>query len=96
MLREVINTLQVQTCRDRSVIALEPGTLLSQCRIVRSSNTCTGLDSAVYVMAFAVSDRDYTCPLVSFLPRTQTVEPAPAEIAQRRDRQGAVGRNTLP
>ena len=81
MLREVIDTLQVQTCRDRSVIALEPGTLLSRCRIVRSANIGAGLDSAVYVMAFAVSDRDYTCPLVRFLPRTQTVEPAPAAEA---------------
>jgi hypothetical protein len=76
VLREVIDTLQVQACGDRSVIALEPGTLLTRCRIIRSSNTVTGFDSAVYVMAFAVSDRDCTCPLVHFLPRTQTVEPA--------------------
>jgi hypothetical protein len=56
-----------------SSATLEPGAMLSGCRI--EPNTVAQPDSGVepYVVEFLSAGRRYVCPLFCFQPRTQTV-----------------------
>jgi hypothetical protein len=53
---------------------LEPGTILSGCRIQPNGHTQLFAGVEPYVMEFHSGGRQYACPLFSFQPRTQTVE----------------------
>ncbi len=48
---------------------LQPGIVLSGCRILR--NDASGAEP--YVVEFDSAGRRYSCPLFTFQPRTQTV-----------------------
>lgn len=69
MNREVIRPLAAW---DKDVCAtsvLQPGTLLSACRILR--NHAAGAEP--YAMEFDSAGHRYSCPLFTFQPRTQAL-----------------------
>jgi hypothetical protein len=53
---------------------LEPGAILSGCRIRPNGRIQLFAEVEPYVMEFHSSGRQYACPLFSFQPRTETVE----------------------
>ena len=77
MLREIVRPLQVWDTDSCAFITLEPGAVLSECRIRR--NDLAGDSGAeTYVMEFRAANHRCTCPLFAFQPRTQSVESSPA------------------
>ena len=68
MLREITRQLMAWDAGARSAVTLEPGAVLSNCRIHRNCE-----DGEPYVMEFQHSGRLYSCPLFRFQPRTQAV-----------------------
>jgi hypothetical protein len=58
---------------------LEPGAILSGCRIQPNGRIQLFAELEPYVMEFHSCGRQYACPLFSFQPRTQAVELAWAE-----------------
>lgn len=74
VLRKAIRPLDAWDALARSAVTLEPGALLSCCRIHRSSDTEIEAGLETYLMEFESSGRRYTCPLFRFQPRTQAAE----------------------
>jgi hypothetical protein len=70
VLREVIRSLKAWDTVECSFVMLEPGAILSGCRI----HPGRGPETEPYVMEFHSCGRHYACPLYSFQPRTQAVE----------------------
>jgi hypothetical protein len=68
LLREITRQLTVWDTGARSVVVLEPGTVISGCRIHRNHE-----DGEPYVVEFQFSGRLYSCPLFRFQPRTQSI-----------------------
>ena len=81
MIREIVRQLQVWDTDSCAFVTLEPGAVLSDCRIRR--NTCAATDDGadIYVVEFRAANHRCTCPLFAFQPRTQSVEPNPAREA---------------
>jgi hypothetical protein len=74
VIREIVRQLQVWDTDSCAFVMLEPGAVLSDCRIRR--NPFAGADSGTetYVMEFRAADHKCTCPLFAFQPRTQTMD----------------------
>jgi hypothetical protein len=72
--REIVRTLAARDSVEGSRVIFQPGTLLQDCRIVRSNEE-------PYAMEFAVKGLHYTCPLFQFQSRTQVKVEQPLEIA---------------
>ena len=74
VIREIVRQLQVWDTDSCAFVTLEPGAVLSECRIRR--NAFPGGDSGAetYVMEFRAADHKCTCPLFAFQPRTQAVD----------------------
>jgi hypothetical protein len=79
--REIIKPLAVWDRDFCSTSVLQPGAILSACRILR--NRAAGTEP--YVMEFDSAGHRYSCPLFTFQPRTQAltaaVERKPVEHA---------------
>lgn len=73
MIRETIRPLVAWDTVLCSTVTLEPGAVLSGCRI--EANAIANPDAGVepYLMVFQASGRSYVCPLFRFQPRTQAV-----------------------
>lgn len=70
-LREVIRPLNVRDADAGSLTTLQPGSILSSCRIRRTPANC---GEEAYLMEFLFSGRRYACPLYLFQPRTRVLE----------------------
>ncbi len=55
---------------------LQPGSSLSGCHIVRAAAP----GGEPYLMAFEFAGRQYSCPLFSFQPRTESFVPIPDPV----------------
>jgi hypothetical protein len=71
--REIIKPLAVWDTGVRYTSVLQPGIVLSGCRILR--NDASGAEP--YVVEFDSAGHRYSCPLFAFQPRTQAVAAAP-------------------
>ena len=69
--REIIRPLAVWDTDVCYMSVLQPGVVLSGCRILR--NDATGAEP--YVVEFDSAGRRYSCPLFAFQPRTQALAP---------------------
>ena len=85
MTRVTIRSLFVQETPISTSAVLPPGTILSECRVVRH-HVAEGAEP--YLVHFASGGRSYTCPLYAFQPRTEALDaesaeslPAPAAVA---------------
>ena len=78
MIREIVRQLQVWDTDLCALITLEPGVVLSECRIRRNNFARTDSGTETYVMEFRAANHRCTCPLFAFQPRTQSVESSPA------------------
>ena len=74
MIREIVRQLQVWDTDSCAFVTLEPGAVLSECRIRRNAFVGADLGAETYVMEFRAADHKCTCPLFAFQPRTQAVE----------------------
>ena len=70
-LRQITRHLEAWDTVARSAVLLEPGIVISGCRIDRN-----GEGGEPYVMEFRYSGRQYSCPLFRFQPRTESLHPA--------------------
>ena len=79
--REIIRPLKAWDSDDCSTWVLDPGIILSRCRILR--NHAPGAEP--YVVEFDFAGHRYSCPLFAFQPRTQALataaETMPAALA---------------
>ena len=85
MLRETISTLDVWDIAGRSEGTLEPGVLLSRCRIRRHSQSEVESGAEAYAVELQAASRHCVCPLFRFQPRTKSVESVWAEEIPARD-----------
>ena len=69
VVREIVRQLKAWDTGSRSAVTLEPGAVVSCCRIHRDRE-----DGEPYVMEFQHSGRLYSCPLFRFQPRTQPIQ----------------------
>ena len=83
MARKVISTLEVWDSASGVKARLAAGTELIQCRIRRRMEGAEAVD--VYVMEFQSAGRQYSCPLVCFQARTETVVPHASEEIPARE-----------
>ena len=67
--REIIRPLEAWDRDDCSTWVLDPGVILSGCRILR--NHAPGAEP--YVVEFEFAGHRYSCPLFAFQPRTQAL-----------------------
>ena len=67
MSHEIIRKLAAWDADNASSWILEPGTVLSECRILR--NNAPGTEP--YLMGFESAGHRYSCPLFAFQARTQ-------------------------
>ena len=74
MIREIVRQLQVWDTDSCAFVTLEPGAVLSECRIRRNHLYGTDSGAETYVMEFRAADHKCTCPLFAFQPRTQAVD----------------------
>ena len=88
MLREAIRTLNVEDVAGRTEAVLDPGTVLSGCRLRRRSSAEIASGADVYVMEFQSAGRRYHCPLYRFQPRTQRLNAV--QVEENPARQAAV------
>ena len=58
-------------------MVLPPGTLLSECSVVRQQSS-EGIEP--YLVHFAAGGRQYCCPLYIFQPRTEAISPESADL----------------
>ena len=80
VVREITRRLAVWDTGACSAVVLEPGAVLTRCRIHRNHE-----GGEPYVMEFHHAGRLYSCPLFRFQPRTQPVEFVGAESAPARE-----------
>ena len=73
MLRETTSPLCAWDVEGRSEVTLEPGRLLSICRVRQNGPAAIQSGAEAYDVEFEVSGRIYYCPLFRFQPRTQAV-----------------------
>lgn len=85
MLRETNSSLDAWDVFGCSEVTLEPGSLLSRCRILRHNQTEIDSGAEAYEVEFHVQGRLHICPLFRFQPRTQAVEMTAAEGLPARD-----------
>ena len=78
VIRKIVRQLQVWDTDSCAFITLEPGVVLSECRIRRNNFARTDSGTETYVMEFRAANHRCTCPLFAFQPRTQAVDPNPA------------------
>ncbi len=83
MLRETLSNLAVEDIVAQTGTVLEPGTVLTLCRIERNSSPQPPSD--VYQVVFESGGRWYRCPLYRFQPRTQALEAAREQGTPARD-----------
>jgi len=74
MLRETTGEFRAWDVSKRSAVTLEPGSLLSHCRIRRHSQTEVDSGAEAYEVEFQAGGRLHICPLFRFQPRTRAVE----------------------
>ena len=67
--REIIRPLAVWDTDVRDTSVLQPGIIVSGCRILRSD--ASGAEP--YIVEFDSDGRHYSCPLFAFQPRTQAI-----------------------
>jgi hypothetical protein len=79
-MREVIRPLLVWDVSAGSAVLLEPGVVLSSCRIRKNGSLDASGEAEAYLMEFAWSGKTYRCPLTKFQPRTQAVLCQPAVL----------------
>ena len=82
MLREVIRPFQARDAVACSAATVDPGAVLSACRIRRLAGNG---ESEAYGVEFHWLGRRYTCPLYLFQARTLAVETVPAEEIPARE-----------
>ena len=85
MLRETTGSFRAWDVSRRSAVTLEPGSLLSHCRIRRHSQTEIDSGAEAYEVEFQADGRLHVCPLFRFQPRTQVVESVGLEGIPARD-----------
>jgi len=76
LLREVIRSFKAWDAVANCAAMLDPGAVLSACRVQRSA-CYTGAEA--YGVEFQLLGRRYTCPLYLFQARTQVAEFVPPE-----------------
>jgi len=70
--REIVRPLAAWDVDDKSTRIIEPGAVISECRILR--NRAPGAEP--YVMEFEFGGHRCSCPLFTFQPRTQALSAA--------------------
>jgi hypothetical protein len=73
-MRKVIQALRVWDSEVRRQMLLQPGTVLTSCRIRRKWSGEDGVEE--YAVEFESDGHLYACPLFRFQPRTQAVDTA--------------------
>jgi hypothetical protein len=74
MVRETTGSFRAWDVLERSAVTLEPGSLLSHCRIRRHSQAEIDSGADAYEVEFQADGRVHVCPLFRFQPRTRAVE----------------------
>jgi hypothetical protein len=74
--RQVIRPLDAWNTDLCSPVTLEPGSILSGCRIEANGIAHPACGVEPYIVEFNSSGGRYACPLFRFQPRTQAVERA--------------------
>jgi len=82
VLREVIRPFKAWDAVRCSAVTLDPGIVLSACRIQRFDGHA---GSDAYGVEFRCLGRRYTCPLYLFQARTQVMAPVPVEEIPARE-----------
>ena len=82
LLREATNPFSAWDIEGRMEVTLEPGLLLSRCRVRRHSQDEIDCGADAYSVEFQTGGRNYVCPLFRFQPRTRTVALDPSQTIQ--------------
>jgi hypothetical protein len=70
--REIVGPLAAWDLEDRRSAVLQPGMMLSECRVLRNWEA----ELEPYVVEFMCGGRGYSSPLFRFQPRTQALSDA--------------------
>jgi hypothetical protein len=82
--RTVLRRLAARDEEHSTAVAVEPGTVLNSCRVVRNAFPCEAAD--VYIVQFELSGRTLQCPLVDFQARTHAIQPLLVEEIPAREK----------
>ena len=88
MIREVIRPLNAWNTDLCSPVTLQPGSILSGCRIEPNGIAHPGPGLEPYIVEFHSSGHRYVCPLFRFQPRTQAVVAVDETVVQVDETQG--------